>query len=93
MALPDSQATAFAITLLEGNLGDADRTTQIDLIGTMLPFRGVSFPTKMRSKTTYYPGNPVGYNLAYKKWAAKQTGVPAAGYTSKPPSAKNVSSK
>ena len=60
MALPDSQATAFAITLLEGNLGDADRTTQIDLIGTMLPFRGVSFPTKMRSKTTYYPGNPVG---------------------------------
>lgn len=60
MALPDSQATPFSITLLEGNLGDADRTTQIDLIGTMLPFRGVSFPTKMRSKTTYYPGNPVG---------------------------------
>jgi hypothetical protein len=60
MALPDSQATSFSIKLLEGNLGDDGRTTQIDLIGTMLPFRGVSFPTKMRSKTTYYTGNPVG---------------------------------
>ena len=38
-----------------------------------------------------YPGNPVGYNLAYKKWAAKQVGVPGAGYKS--PAAKSVSSK
>lgn len=60
MALPETQATAFAIKLLEGDLGDDEKTTQLDLIGTMLPFRGVSFPTKMRSKTTYYPGNPVG---------------------------------
>lgn len=57
--MAESQATAFSITLLEGDLGDDARTTKIELVGTMLPFRGVSFPTKMRSKTTYYPGNPV----------------------------------
>jgi hypothetical protein len=58
--MADSQATSFAIQILEGNLGDADKTTTLELVGTMLPFKGARFPTKMRSKTTYYPGNPVG---------------------------------
>lgn len=57
--LPDSQATSFLITLLEGSLNDDKETKAIELVGTMLPFRGVSFATKQRSKTTYYPGNPV----------------------------------
>jgi len=59
MALPDSQATSFLITLLEGAVGNDQQTKTIELVGTMLPFRGVSFATKQRSKTTYYPGNPV----------------------------------
>ena len=58
--LPDSQATAFTITLLEGSINNDQKTKTIELVGTMLPFRGVSFGTKQRSKTTYYPGNPVG---------------------------------
>jgi hypothetical protein len=49
-------ATPFDIEVLDGSL----KGTTISLVGTMLPFRGVSFPTKQRSKTTYYPGNPVG---------------------------------
>ena len=59
MALPDSQATSFLITLLEGSINNDQQTKTIELVGTMLPFRGVSFGTKQRSKTTYYPGNPV----------------------------------
>jgi phage protein U len=51
----DSSATAFTIDILEGDLAG----TQIALVGTMLPFKGVSFATKQRVKTTYYPGNPV----------------------------------
>jgi hypothetical protein len=54
--MSDSAATSFAIEVLDGSL----KGTTIELVGTMLPFRGVSFPTKQRSKTTYYPGNPVG---------------------------------
>jgi hypothetical protein len=54
--MADSQATSFDIAILDGSL----KGTTISLVGTMLPFRGVSFPTKQRSKTTYYPGNPVG---------------------------------
>ena len=57
--LPDSQSTAFLITLLEGSINNDQQTKTIELVGTMLPFRGVSFGTKQRSKTTYYPGNPV----------------------------------
>ena len=57
--LPDSQGTSFFITLLEGSIGNDQQTKTIELVGTMLPFKGVSFPTKMRSKTTNYPGNPV----------------------------------
>lgn len=55
--LPETQATAFEIEVLDG----AMKGTVISLEGTALPFRddGVSFSSKQRSKTTYYPGNPV----------------------------------
>jgi len=52
----DSTATPFQINILEGDLAG----TSLSLVGTMLPFKGVSFATKQRVKTTYYPGNPVG---------------------------------
>lgn len=51
----DSRATAFTISIIEGELAGE----RIALIGTALPFKGVSFATKQRVKTTYYPGNPV----------------------------------
>ena len=52
--MPDytPEPTDFRIIPLEGGL------PVISLAGFMLPFRGVSFPTEQRIKTTYYPGNP-----------------------------------
>lgn len=63
--MAEPQTTSFDIRLLEGEFIFAaqsvtDDPTRIELIGRMLPHKGVSFPTKQRSKTTYYPGNPVG---------------------------------
>ena len=68
-----SAATSFNIAILDGSL----KGTSIELVGTMLPFRGVSFPTKQRSKTTYYPGNPVGSQQVFgaTKEDATITGV------------------
>ena len=48
------EPTDFRIIPLESNTF----LPVISLQGFMLPFRGVSFPTEQRIKTTYYPGNP-----------------------------------
>jgi hypothetical protein len=51
-----SNAQDFTIKILEGR----DKGTVISLSGRALPYRGTTWETEQRIKTTYYPGNPVG---------------------------------
>jgi hypothetical protein len=50
-----SQANTFTVRILEGELAGTD----ILLETRALPYRGVSYETEQRVKTTYYAGNPV----------------------------------
>ena len=47
------EPTDFRIIPLDATLG----LPTISLAGFELPFKGISFPTEQRIKTTYYPGN------------------------------------
>jgi len=54
-----SQANAFSVEILEGEKTSTGQNKVIRLEGRALPYRGISYGTEQRSKTTYYAGNPV----------------------------------
>lgn len=63
--MADSQALPFRIRVLDGPLSTAvliagQPAGSVALVGWSLPFRPISYGQTMRSKTTFYPGNPEG---------------------------------
>jgi len=64
MASPPQSALPFRIQVLDGDLSvatlqDGQPAGRIELRGRQMPYRPMSFETRQRVKTTYYPGNPV----------------------------------
>lgn len=51
--MSEADTTPFEIIPLSGRVGP------LSLVGTALPFKGVTFATEQRIKTRFYPGNPV----------------------------------
>jgi hypothetical protein len=59
----DNQATPFQIRVLEGELTaavlqDGQAPGVLQLVSRSGPFKGLTFETKQRVKTRWYPGNP-----------------------------------